>query len=196
MLTIGIWLMKAFGFFTSLLKGLLEFAVKNPAITAVLVVTVSLNFVTYHYTKQMTDKAVRAELKPTIDQLTAQIEKANAEVTARNAKIVVLEEESRKQAEDAAETIASKDKELDRVSALYKKTIASAKIESYAVNLPEQNGNAAMSVKVQVEEGSVVCNRFPSTFTETINSMVDLVNKPLDLKTTPSMILTDGVASK
>lgn len=196
MLTIGLWLLKAVGFFKSLLGGLVKLITEHPGVTALIVVVALLNYGTYHYTKNATDLAVREELAPVIEKLTEQVKVANAEVTARNEKIEVLEKESKTQADAAAVAIANTSKELDRISGLYRTAKANAKIESYAVTLPAKKDTPAMSVNVQVEAGNVVCNRFPSSFLATINSMVDAVNSPLELKPTSAMLLTEGVAAK
>ena len=165
---------------TALITGLIEFVTKNPVLSEVIVLMLVSNYATYHFTEASTEARVKKEDKVVIDHLTAQVDKANKDITARNEKIDQLEKSSKKDADDAAATIAAKEAELSKAEAKYKADLLKAKITSYDVFLPpKKEGDKPVAVTVQMENGQVVCNRFPSTYMTTINDMIDIINKPV-----------------
>ena len=165
---------------TALITGLIEFVTKNPVLSGVIVLMLVSNYATYHFTEAHTEARVKKEDKVVIDHLTAQVNKANEDIKARNEKIDRLEKSSKKDADDAAATIAAKDAAMSRAEANYKAELLKAKITIYDVFLPpKKEGDKPVAVSVQMEDGQVVCNRFPSTYMKIINDMIDIVNTPV-----------------
>ena len=165
---------------TALITGLIEFVTKNPVLTGVIVLMLVSNYATYHFTEAHTEARVKKEDKVVIDHLTAQVDRANKDIEARNDKIDRLEKSSKVDADNAAAAIAAKEAELSRAAAKYKADLLKAKITSYDVFLPpKKEGDEKIAVTVQMEDGKVVCNRFPSTYMTTINDMIDIINKPV-----------------
>ena len=118
---------------TALITGLIEFVTKNPVLSGVIVLMLVSNYATYHFTEAHTEARVKKEDKVVIDHLTAQVNKANEDIKARNEKIDRLEKSSKKDADDAAATIAAKDAAMSRAEANYKAELLKAKITIYDV---------------------------------------------------------------
>lgn len=121
-----------------------------------------------------------------VERTTTRINKANAAYVQkvekladdRRLRILEIEANSKKAGEEAALEIGEKTKALEAAKSDYEQRLKLAqqnkKIEYVYVKVP---GAKAESTQLIVEaDGEVACRRLPSTFSESVNHMVDVMN--------------------
>ncbi len=153
---------------------------ENPVLFMLGVVLVVTNYLTYSWTKDHTAK----EHMVTINAQAKTIEDYNTKIRERDAKITRLESESTTAALEVKKLIAAKAEETQKIVDTYEKRLEKANLKKYSITVPVDSTKkitetTVKQLEVMVEDGEVVCRRFPSVFLTTVNEMIDSLNDPV-----------------
>lgn len=153
-------------------SGVISFLAKHPTITACLVTALVSIGLTWKFVGERTEARVTAKYEKVLEQV-------RAESQARADKIAQVEADSKKAAAEAQAEITQKTRAINTIKDDYERRLAEArknpKIKVVTVEVP----GATKPAEVFVEDGTVSCRNLPSTFTTTINDMVDAANGKL-----------------
>ncbi len=154
------------------LGGVVKFFAEHPAVLGMVLCTIVSAVASWNIASERTEARVTAKYEKVLAQVKAESE-------ARAAKIASVEADSKKAAAEAAREIEDKRSLIVAISNDYMKKLEEArknpKIKVVTVTVP----GAEKPTEVFVENGVVSCRNLPSTFTETINDMVDAANGKL-----------------
>lgn len=163
----GLW-KGALGF----LGGVVQFFSEHPAVLGMVLCTIVSAVVSWNIASERTEHRVTAKYEKVLAQVKAESE-------ARAAKIAAVEADSKKAAAEAQAEITQKTNTITTIRNDYEKKLADSrknpKIKVVTVTVP----GVDKPTEVFVENGVVSCRNLPSTFTDTINDMVDAANGKL-----------------
>jgi hypothetical protein len=155
----------------AVVAGFIKWCREHPKTAIAVFVLVVSNALMWHYGRvhQFKKDAVQ------ITALKTEIKKANDETIARNTKIVQLETDSKKIADDASKSISESKRRMNATVQNYEKRLIAEHNKNQTVKVLDPTTQKSLNVEIN-PAGQVVCDRLHDSYIETINELVKEVN--------------------
>lgn len=180
-LAIGKFFSAVLKFVLGIFTGILNWAREHPreaVIVAIAVVAlVASNWQMHKWATQKAhekDAKTIATLRDSLAKANAEVEKANGETKARDAKIEKIEADSKTTAGKTEEALKDADKKAKDIVSEYEQKLREERKKYKVIYVKDDSGK---DVPINVDpQGKVICERFSETFLETTNKLVDNAN--------------------
>lgn len=160
-------------------KKVLAWAIDHPGIIIAVLVLAGTNWYTYSHTKANVKAELEAIYQPQIKKLNSEVLEYNERITKQTAKIDTLEKQSLKDAEALIKSEDLRKTSIAAVVSQYETKVKALNLKVYKLTIPATEvGAAPKTYDIKIEGGEVVCERFPSSYVETINQIIDQANSP------------------
>ena len=183
-------------------KIVFDWIAEHPVLTAVIVLLLVSNLLTYHFTAQHTRTVVEAESAKIIKSLTVEVEKANEEINARNEKIAGIEKDSKAAADKLEEDKKAQRAATNKIITDYEARLAKERAKSNIITYtPPQTlgGPVTKPIEFKLIGDEVACRRLYETYMLDVNQLVDVANgltpvltSTSELSNVPLTIGSDG----
>jgi hypothetical protein len=181
-LAIGKFFSELFQLLLGACSAVMKWAREHPRELVIVLVSIALILATAFYTHKWTEAKVKAADAKVIAALQTQVEKANADTKARDEKIDRIEKQSKQDADTLQTKITDSKAKADAIVSDYKRKLDEEKQKYKVVYVKDKDG---IETPVTVDtQGAVICDKFSNTFFDTVNSLVDNANAPIQPETT------------
>jgi gluconate kinase len=168
-------------FVVTVVTAIIRWAQKHPRELVIVLVSIALiclsAYGSHIWTKRQEAKVIAA--------LQAEVEKCNKERKDRDEKITRIEKESKTNADKLSTELDESKKNISALAKDYEKKLKEERNKFKVIYVKDKDGK---DVEVTLNDKSqVVCERLPDSYRDTVNKMIDEVNKPIRLAPSASL---------
>lgn len=174
LLAIGKFFSAVLQFILGIFTGIIKWAHDHPREAIIVAISIVLLIASNVWMHRWTEATVKAEDAKVITALQAQVKAANDETAKRDAKIKEIETKSKAAADETDRALIEAKAKSKTIVSEYEKKLATERKNYRVVYVKDKEGKD-VSVNVD-QQGSVICEKFSETFSDTVNKLIDNAN--------------------